>query len=179
MTFQIEEGKFYRNRNGRKIGPMCRTPLTWNQSPEWKWCSDVSALGAERVSHTFRDDGFSDLRQSKAGLDLIAEWTDEPAPAPKPIMTKEALLDAAKAAVADRGLNYGSPEDNFGRIANLWNCHLENRGLRQDWALTSADVAYMMVLMKIARLENQPDHIDSIVDIAGYAACAATLSNSS
>jgi hypothetical protein len=89
-------------------------------------------------------------------------------------MTKAELLDAAKAAVADRGLNYGKPEDNFGRIADLWSVHLENRGIPAE--LTPADVAAMMVLLKIARLQNDPSHLDSWTDIAGYAACGAEIS---
>ena len=89
-----------------------------------------------------------------------------------PKITKEALLDAAKGTVADRGLNYGSPEDNFGRIARLWNTHMTNR---HNGPLTPADVAQMMVLMKVARLENTPAHLDSWTDIAGYAACGANI----
>lgn len=88
-------------------------------------------------------------------------------------MNKQQLLDAAKAAVADRGLNYGTPEDNFDRIANLWTAHLTNRNCDFDFSAT--DVAMMMVLMKVARLENQPHHDDSWIDIAGYAACGANL----
>lgn len=42
-------------------------------------------------------------------------------------MKKAELLEIAKAAVADRGLNYGRPEDNFARIAALWTQHLRNR----------------------------------------------------
>jgi hypothetical protein len=34
----------------------------------------------------------------------------------------------------------------------------------------------MMVLMKVARLAETPDHADSLRDIAGYAACAARTS---
>lgn len=83
-------------------------------------------------------------------------------------MTKEELLDAAKAAVADRGLNYGSPEDNFGRIAKLWAAYLGH-------PVSTHDVANLMVLMKVARLQNSPTHLDSWTDIAGYAACGANL----
>jgi hypothetical protein len=89
--------------------------------------------------------------------------------------TKAGLLDAAKAAVADRGLNYGKPEDNFERIARLWTQHLRNRD-QEDVVVTAADVATMMVLLKIARLQNDPTHLDSWVDIAGYAACGAEIS---
>jgi macrodomain Ter protein organizer (MatP/YcbG family) len=93
-------------------------------------------------------------------------------------MTKAEVLDAAKAAVADRGLNYGKPEDNFARIAVLWNAYVRNKSRDEDGLrrFSAADVAMMMALMKIARLQNDPSHLDSWIDIAGYAACGAEIS---
>ena len=89
-------------------------------------------------------------------------------------MTKHGLLDMAKAAVADRGLNYGRPEDNFERIARRWRTHILNAyGVKVE--ITAASVAIMMQDMKIARLENDPSHVDSWVDNAGYAACGAEI----
>lgn len=88
--------------------------------------------------------------------------------------TKKEVLDAAILAVADRGLNYGKVEDSFDRIARLWNVHLINAGIVKDpkeALINAADVAMMMALMKIARLQNMPSHLDSWVDLAGYAAC--------
>jgi hypothetical protein len=88
--------------------------------------------------------------------------------------TKAALLDAAKETVAGRGKNYGKPEDNFGRIAAHWTVYLKNRhGVAVQ--ITPGDVAALMVLMKIARLEFDPKHADSWVDTAGYAACGAEI----
>lgn len=94
--------------------------------------------------------------------------------------TKQDILQTALAAVGDRGLNYGKPENNFKRIADLWNVHLINRYAESSTAgelptLDPHDVAMMMVLMKVARLENTPEHLDSWVDIAGYAACGGEL----
>lgn len=65
----------------------------------------------------------------------------------------------------DRQLNYGKPEDNFSRISMYWNdfCGISR--------LKSYDVAIMMILMKISRLQNTPNHRDSWLDIIGYAAC--------
>jgi hypothetical protein len=37
----------------------------------------------------------------------------------------------------------------------------------------TADVAAMLALLKIARLQQSPNHRDSWVDLAGYAACGA------
>jgi len=94
---------------------------------------------------------------------------------PDSISRKSACLDAAKAAVCgDRALNYGAPEDNFRRIATLWNAWLQ---VRKDpnAPLAPWEVAIMMDLMKSARLANNPEHQDSWIDKAGYAACGAGI----
>ena len=98
--------------------------------------------------------------------------------------TKREILEEAMEVVDGRGKSYGRPEDNFQRIARLWNAHLENR-MMVDTAgnkvlaemITPQDVAMMMALMKIARLENDSSHHDSWVDIAGYAACGGELAD--
>lgn len=91
-------------------------------------------------------------------------------------ITKDELLDKAKSAVANRGLNYGTPKDNFVRIARLWAVHLQNR-YNEVFAIDAIDVALMMDLVKTARLENTPNHLDSWIDKAGYAACGANIAS--
>ena len=82
-------------------------------------------------------------------------------------MTRKDCLDAAaKAALTDRAREYGSPEDCFGLIATLWSRYT-------GCDISTADVAVMMILLKIARIEGNPRHADSWVDIAGYASCGA------
>jgi hypothetical protein len=88
--------------------------------------------------------------------------------------TKHELLDLAKAATADRGLNYGKPEDNFERIARRWRVHILNR-FDIDVPIDAASVALMCDDIKTARLENDITHKDSWVDKAGYAACGAEI----
>lgn len=89
-------------------------------------------------------------------------------------MRRAEVLNAAAQAVADRGLNYGSPEDNFLRIARLWNAHLRNKGLlAYSYGVDETDVALMLAAVKMARLANDASHADSWIDIAGYAACGA------
>lgn len=84
-------------------------------------------------------------------------------------MTREELLDEAKRIVMGaRQENYGSPESNFKTIADMWTAYLKV-------AIRPEDVAAMMVLMKVARLANKSDHMDSWVDIAGYAANGAEI----
>jgi hypothetical protein len=73
------------------------------------------------------------------------------------------LAEAAK-AVKDRDSHYGSPKQNHERIAALWSTLL-------GFPVTPVQVAMCMVGVKLARLMETPDHADSAVDIAGYAAC--------
>lgn len=84
------------------------------------------------------------------------------------------LLEAEEVVNGPRAIHYGPPTANFQRIADLWTAWLNGRP-DQDEPLTPYDVTYMMVLMKLARLQHQPYHRDSVVDIAGYAACAEKL----
>lgn len=85
------------------------------------------------------------------------------------------ILDKAKAAtMGERQNSYGTPEDNFGRIANLWTAYLINGGC--DYTVQKHDVALMLDLMKTARLQQTPNHTDSWIDKAGYSACGADVS---
>lgn len=81
---------------------------------------------------------------------------------------EEILQKAAKAISGERDEHYGSPEDNFGRIANLWTSYYGK-------PFSATDVANMMILLKIARAVNDPTHEDNYIDIAGYAACAGEI----
>jgi hypothetical protein len=85
-----------------------------------------------------------------------------------------ALLDEAAETLKTRGRPYGGAEDNFKRIARRWSVHMRNRyGIALE--LDEIDVASMMIDVKQARLENDPTHRDSWVDIAGYAACGGSI----
>lgn len=98
---------------------------------------------------------------------------------PKANIRKQVLDTAAAAVTVHRNRSYGPPEQNFARIARLWNIHLINRGIVADSdgpALTVADVALMCILLKVGRLAEIEDHLDSWTDIAGYAACGAEIS---
>jgi len=84
---------------------------------------------------------------------------------------REQVIEATQRAVmADRNADYAPPEENFQRIADLWNLYLEGRG-----EVTPYDTAIMMVLEKVARIQASPHLLDHLVDIAGYAACAADV----
>ena len=83
-------------------------------------------------------------------------------------MTRKELLEKAMEATTERGQEYGTPENNFATIARLWRVYL-------DTPINAHDVAMMMILFKVARSKANPGHTDNLVDIAGYAACAAEL----
>lgn len=80
------------------------------------------------------------------------------------------LRQAEEAVSRSREADHGAPEDSFRRIAGLWAAYLGH-------ALTGHDVAMLMVLLKVARAQDNPTHVDSLVDIAGYAACAAEVAD--
>lgn len=93
-----------------------------------------------------------------------------------PLEKRKIIIDQAQAVVeGERQVNYGSPEDNFKRIASLWEAYLIGRKQEQLFVIDEKDVAMMMVLMKIARLMNNPNHWDSIKDGIGYFSCLASL----
>jgi hypothetical protein len=72
-------------------------------------------------------------------------------------------FDAATARVTrDRGSVYGHPVDNFGRIQAL-------KDQVRDCKDPHTREVLEMLCVKIARLVETPDHIDSFIDIAGYA----------
>lgn len=82
-------------------------------------------------------------------------------------MKRAEILEAARVCVCgEREQDYGSPEDSFGLIAQLWTAYMS--------MATSKDVAMLMALLKVARIK-AGDKADSFVDLAGYAACAGEI----
>ena len=78
-------------------------------------------------------------------------------------MTGEDLLAHAAAVVRDRRRVYGEPAELFERVALRWSQVLGTK-------VTSAQVALCLCDLKLARLTVDPRHLDSLVDLAGYAA---------
>lgn len=74
-----------------------------------------------------------------------------------PSITKE----AENIIFGDREATYGAPSKNLCLIADLWSAYL-------DTDISATQVCDMMILLKVARLKNSPQHRDSMVDIVGY-----------
>lgn len=88
---------------------------------------------------------------------------------------KKSILDEASEIVSGaRRKAYGRPENNFARIAALWNAYLNGKP-NGPLPITNEDTALMMILVKVARLIESPNHRDSMVDLAGYAATLEML----
>jgi hypothetical protein len=79
------------------------------------------------------------------------------------------LATASEYVTTDRAATHGNAEDNFLRTAELWNAYL---GVDN---ITSIDVAVMLALLKVARINQNPNHTDNWIDIAGYAACGGEI----
>lgn len=81
------------------------------------------------------------------------------------------LETANNLITGDREKDYGSPKLNFQNIADRWSQHV-------GVPLEGYQVALMMADLKIARMATTHlPHDDSFVDICGYAALAAELSD--
>lgn len=84
------------------------------------------------------------------------------------------VLDAAKKqTLGPRQADYGHPRINLGdRTASLFAAYVGGMYDPMNW--TATDVCNIMILLKIARLQENPaePHFDSLVDIAGYASSA-------
>jgi hypothetical protein len=74
------------------------------------------------------------------------------------------FLTYTQRILQERQLHYGPPEENLVRIAKRWSLTLGQE-------ITPQQVALCMMDVKLARLSHDPEHRDSIMDVAGYAAC--------
>ena len=83
---------------------------------------------------------------------------------------KRVLSEAEKCVCGKREHDYGTPEDSFQKIGTFWTAYL-NYAVKID----AEDVAAMMALLKIARISENPQHMDSWVDGCGYFACGGEI----
>lgn len=81
---------------------------------------------------------------------------------------KEILETAARIICGERMDQYGRPEDSFKTIADYWS-------LWKGVQFTPHDVAMMMALLKVARVQTGTQKDDSYVDLCGYAAIAGEI----
>lgn len=85
---------------------------------------------------------------------------------------REIIKEVGKCVLADRMGTYGDAEDNFADIAALASVVL---GRKLSAPLSPADVAAFCACIKLARIKTSPTHLDSWIDLAGYAVCGGGI----
>ena len=88
-----------------------------------------------------------------------------------PLTTRERtqlLLDANAAIGGDRERGHGDAIAGFERIAAMWSAILGT-------TVTAEQYGMCMVAVKLGRLAETPNHRDSWMDVAGYAALTAEI----
>jgi hypothetical protein len=78
-------------------------------------------------------------------------------------MTAAMVLRQVAATIADRHKTYGDPAASMDAIAKRWSVTLGR-------PVTPTEVVLCLIDLKLARLTHNPRHVDSLVDVAGYAA---------
>ena len=78
-------------------------------------------------------------------------------------MTNWSILGHTAKVLEERRDDYGDPAEQFRAIAERWSITLGT-------PVTPSQVALCMIDLKLARLAYDPGHIDSMVDVIGYAA---------
>jgi len=89
-------------------------------------------------------------------------------------LSPESILDTASRITAGcRQQDYGHPNDDFSRTAQMWTGVLAHK-LRDGAAVTAMDIPLCMIAVKLARQAHHHKR-DNLVDIAGYARTAAMV----
>lgn len=96
-------------------------------------------------------------------------------------MNRQDYLNAAADCVCkSREEQYGSPENSFEVIAQLWEVYVKAKcvgGKNVDVCIFLEDVANMMALLKIGRISTGRHKDDSYIDAIGYLACAGEIAS--
>lgn len=106
--------------------------------------------------------------RSKRRVEALPSVAPVPHGVDKQDYSREVLSTADSTIHTDRHAEYGTAEESFGRIANLWEDYL---GIPID----AHDVAMLMVLLKVSRAKTDKK-LDTAVDICGYAALGYRVS---
>lgn len=147
-------------------------------------CEDYAYVNPEEVAQYLGFEVLEDdsptiamitAKHSEDDTPTIAETAAKRSEDAKRRLTRADILHAAEKCVCgQRETDYGTPEDNFKTIAELWEAYLNKAPTRGvNVRVEAKDVAVMMALLKIARIAAGGGKADSWIDLAGYAACGA------
>lgn len=133
-----------------------------------KCCEEYANENPKEVAHLLDFEVIDDTPD-------IREVVEENSEDAKRKLTRADILHAAEKCVCgQRETDYGTSENNFKAIAELWEAYLNKACTRGvNVCVEAKDVAVMMALLKIARIAAGGGKADSWIDLAGYAACGA------
>lgn len=81
------------------------------------------------------------------------------------------IREAARLVSGDRAKQHGDMEKVHARAAKLWSAYLDI----EEAPLSPADVAMLMILLKMARDGAGDFNADNFIDMCGYAGIAGAL----
>jgi hypothetical protein len=115
----------------------------------------------QHISIQIEDVKIGDVRMDRINENFVRD---------EQLKSDNVMTQAQAVIYGDREKTYGRPELNLESIAQLWTVYLQRKSVVKGTSdeVTINDVCQMMVLLKTARLINQPDHHDSQVDQIGY-----------
>lgn len=91
---------------------------------------------------------------------------------------KDTLMTAESYVNGQREQDYGTPEDNFKIIGDLWNVYANATCIKNGKVhFTPHDVAMMMSLLKHGRIATGMIKDDNYIDACGYLAIASEISD--
>lgn len=133
---------------------------------DWDWepQDDVLAWVTEDLISSYQK-----ILEDRLGY-LLDDDNLEEHEGPQPhVSPRESLLDEAKQIImGDRNSTYGPPTQDFQRSADA----MTAMGYRSaSGPIRAHDVAILVTLVKISRLQWSPEKRDHWTDIAGYAGC--------
>lgn len=85
-------------------------------------------------------------------------------------MKADEFLEHAAGVVARRRQEYGPPSEVFEAVAKRWSLVFGTK-------VTAPQVVIALLDVKLVRLCRDPHHLDSAVDVAGYAAVLRELTH--
>ncbi len=92
-------------------------------------------------------------------------------------MTESILQEAERLTNGDRQAQYGPPDQDFRRTADMWTAIWRHKLLPGE-SFSTIDVAIAMILLKCSRQTHQQKR-DNWTDIAGYANCGQKCAEAS
>ena len=151
------------------------TPLPVNAAAvsELVYCLPVDAQAALNAKDDAALSPDNEPVDASEPAPILGVVTPEETTAPAEKARVRLLREAAGLITGDREHEYGTPQVNFPRIADLWNVQF-NHLLAEDKKFQPVDVALGMIQVKMGRAVQTPNE-DTFKDIAGYTGIAYEL----